>query len=179
MGDIIPSQASAPVTITGPDEQLQVDVEQKPTGENGLHVIASVTDNPDGIDSFPYIKDYFIESDRGTNTFNAETVVWSYTGKGKFISWWAEMQNERFRYKMFIDGVERADVDMRIFNDSGIGRDHTPLAQMDLYYESTDKSMGHFPKHPVQFNTSIEIRMQGTSGNTQLRGYVVALTKES
>ena len=179
MGDIIPSQASAPVTITGPDEQLQVDVEQKPTGENGLHVIASITSNPDGVDSFPYIKDYFIDSDRSSNTFNAEEVIYSYTGSGKFISFWAEMSNDDFRYKIFIDGQQRSDVDMRIFKDAGIGKDNSALGVMDLYYEDSDKTMGHFPKFPIQYNTSIEIRMQGTSGNTQIRGYVVALTKES
>jgi hypothetical protein len=179
MADIIPSQASAPVTITGPDEQFQADVEPKATGENGLHVIASITDNPDGIDSFPYVKDYFIDSDRGDNTFNAEEVIYSYTGKGKFISWWAEMNNEKYRYKIFIDGQQRADVDMRIYKDAGVNKDNSALGGMDLYYEDGDKTMGHFPRFPIQFNASLEIRMQGTNGNTSIKSYVIALTKES
>lgn len=179
MGDIISSQASAPVTITGPDEQIQVDVETKPTGENGLHVIASITDNPDGVDSFPYIKDYFIDSDRGSNTFNAEKVIYSYTGKGKFISFWAEMNNDDFRYKIFIDGQQRSDVDMRIFKDAGVNKDNSALGGMDLYYEDGDKTIGHFPKFPIQYNTSLEIRMQGTNGSSRLESYVITLTKES
>ena len=176
MADLSSKSASKSVKIVGDSEEYNVDVDLKVSGKKAAHVIATLEPTSDGLDSFPYIDGYRMESDRGSNSFNGEEVVWSYTGSGKFISWWSEQQNSNYRYKLFLDGVEVIDVDMRIFKDAGIDRQNAALGQMDLYYEDGDKTMGHHPKYPVKFNSSVEVRMQGTNGSTQLRGYVVAYT---
>lgn len=123
---------------------------------------------------------YRIESSRSNQSLTSVgdgTLIFSNTGSGYLESFWAELDDEKFDFVLFIDGVKVADVDMEVFEDAAIGSDRTIVARMPIVYERDQKQMLFSPTQPIRYSTSFEIRLRDNS-STDLLGYAVTYTED-
>jgi hypothetical protein len=144
-----------------------------------LNVLAETKPDATGLSTSPYLIGYHAENsktDIDIDSTSTPSEVYSYTGAGKFISFWAEMENEKSCYEVYVDGVLVVTMDLDVYKDAKIG-EYYPF-RMEIYYEENQKTMGHNPKYPIRFSTSLEIKFRKINGSNKVKGWHIALTKD-
>lgn len=142
----------------------------------GLHVIAEVEPGAVPLEiNDKFDNGYAIESSRtnisyGTGSF---TTIYNRSGAGCLESFWLNTENEKLRVKLNIDGVDMFDIDMRVFKDSDIDKEHTIMNKLPIVYDN-DKSVAFRPTKLIKYNSSLTISVIGAGDSKSIQGWLVS-----
>ncbi len=153
---------------------LRAKVEQKPGGENALHVISENTNIVGGYAGVPvfdggkYNVDWSRTDISLVNT-GTGTQIFQYTGAGLLEAFMLHMEDKDTDVLLFIDGVERYDISCLVFEDMDFENDKT--GAYPVSYDKTEKIFKHYNTYPFRFTTSFEIRCR--ANNKKVKEWVV------
>ena len=97
------------------------------------------------------------------------TTIFQYTGAGMLESFLLEVEDKNTDILLFIDGVERYDIDLRVYDDMSF--EHGQIGEYPVAYDKAEKIFKHYNRFPITFTTSFEIKAR--SNNKKIKSYVV------
>lgn len=154
---------------------VTAEVEPKSTGENALHVIS---ETPVGAPSSApvFVSNYKVASTAIEFALSpAGTTIYSFTGKGRLESFAIRFEGVSTAVVLLIDGVSRFTYSNSV--SDALGFNNKP-ANGPITLNNGGKTMHFFPRFPIYFSTSFEIKgIHPTS--KKVKAYYVTYTDES
>lgn len=153
----------------------------KTGGEKALHVIADIENTSSEGSSYSntynvYTSDTKIDLN---NINNPHTVLYSYSGSGKFISTVIRFNDEDVFIRLVIDGVEVFDIDCDILEGFDLDKEESNIFCGVKW--SKDRNVFVFcPGLPISYNASVSIEARANSSSTSrdMNDIIVEIVKD-